>query len=215
MKLFGPDSPCLLAEGAAYLSNSRTLVVADLHLGKSAAFRARGLPVPEGDNQRDLDRLGDLIERHSAARLIIAGDLFHAPSGISSELEGALENFRSRHPISIELVLGNHDAKLRELPANLHAVPYLDVGPLRIIHDPADASPGFLHLAGHLHPVVRIPDGKRTALRLPCFLWRKNTLILPSFGSFTGGAIIKPEPNDRIFVAHLGAVIELPAALAG
>ena len=61
--------------------------------------------------------------------------------------------------------------------------------------------------------MVRIPDGKRTSLRLPCFLFRDNTLVLPAFGSFTGGAILDSNPDDRIFVALREQVVELPAAL--
>ncbi len=68
----------LLAGGAVYLADSATLVLAGLLLGKSAAFRAKGLPVPEGDDARDLGRLQTLVEKHAAVRLVIAGDLFHA-----------------------------------------------------------------------------------------------------------------------------------------
>ena len=41
---------------------SRTLFVADLHLGKSATFRARGLPVPSGTTQDNLRRLAALVQ---------------------------------------------------------------------------------------------------------------------------------------------------------
>ena len=86
---------------------------------------------------------------------------------------------------------------------------------MRVIHDPAQASGKRLHVSGHLHPVVKIPDGKRTSLRLPCFLLRENTLVIPAFGSFTGGAIIATHSHDRVFVVLRDEVIELPAALIG
>jgi len=204
----------LLPEGAVFLSDSATLVVADVHLGKSAAFRARGLPVPEGDNARDLARLLALVKKSAASHLVIAGDLFHAPSGITPELEAALGDFISGLGIPITLAVGNHDVKIKRLPSPLQCVPYLDLEEnCRVIHDPAHADGGRLHLSGHWHPVVRIPDGKRTSLRLPCFLLRENTLVLPAFGSFTGGAIIKPVAGDRVFVALRENVVELPAAL--
>lgn len=204
----------LLPEGAVFLTSSATLVVADLHLGKAAAFRARGLPVPEGDNALDIGRLLELADKHRAARLVIAGDLFHAPAGITPELEAALRDFHEALKIPVTLVVGNHDVKLKRLPDHLHPLPGLDLEEnLRVIHDPADATGDHLHLCGHLHPVVKIRDGKRTSLRLPCFLLRRNTLVLPSFGSFTGGAIIHPAPGDRIFVALRDKVVELPEAL--
>ncbi len=204
----------LLPEGAAFLTSCSMLIVADVHLGKSATFRAQGLPIPEGDTARDFQRLIDLALKYGATRLVIAGDLFHAPSGITPELEDALERFLAEIGIHVTLVMGNHDIKLRALPEQLHPVPYLDVGEnLRIIHDPAHTSGDRLHLSGHWHPVVKIPDGKRTSLRLPCFLLRENTLIIPAFGSFTGGAIMKTRVGDRVFVSLRDEIIELPQDL--
>lgn len=203
----------LLPEGAAFLIPGATLVIADVHLGKSATFRARGLPIPEGDTERDLTRIRNLVHETHARHIIIAGDLFHAPAGVTAELSKLLACFTASLGIPLTLVCGNHDAKLKHLPADLTALPHYDHGSIRVIHDPQDASPAHLNIAGHWHPVARIRDGKRTSLRLPCFLYRERTLILPSFGSFTGGAIIQPEDGDRIFIPLRGQVIELPEAL--
>ncbi len=205
----------LLPEGAVYLTDSATLMVADLHLGKSATFRAKGLPVPEGDDARDFGRMQALVEKLGAARLVIAGDLFHAPSGITPELQAAMDAFLDAVDIPVTLVLGNHDVKIRSLPPRLHPVNRLELAVgLVVIHDPAEAIGEVLHLCGHLHPIVRIPDGMRTSLRFPCFLKRGNALVLPSFGSFTGGAVMHRKPADRVFVALRDEVIELPISLA-
>jgi DNA ligase-associated metallophosphoesterase len=203
----------LLPEGAAFLPRTASLVIADVHLGKSATFRARGLPVPEGDTGVDLTRIRNLVHETHARQIIIAGDLFHAPAGVTADLAALLEAFIGTLGIPLKLIRGNHDAKLRKLPAGLTASSHLDDGDIRIIHDPKDASPDHLNIAGHLHPVARIPDGRRTSLRLPCFLFRERTLVLPSFGSFTGGSIVHPEPGDRIFIPLRGQVIELPDTL--
>lgn len=202
----------LSTEGAILIHNlsKPVLIVADLHLGKSATFRARGLPVPEGDTARDLGRLRELIEKTGAGELVIAGDLFHAPAGITPELNRFLQTFIDDLQIPLTLILGNHDAKIRHLPAGLVAQPHLDFGKIRVIHDPADASPDHFNIAGHWHPVVKIRDGRRTSLRLPCFLWRNKTLVLPSFGSFTGGAIMTPEPGDQFYVALRDQIVKLP-----
>jgi DNA ligase-associated metallophosphoesterase len=211
-----PSHPSLslLPEGAVFLTKSSTLIVADVHLGKSAAFRAKGLPIPEGDNARDFARLLELSRKHHAAHLVIAGDLFHAPSGITPELDYALNVFLHDLAIPVTLVIGNHDLRIPGLAPSLRRVNDLVLEEnIRVIHDPAAAKGKFLQISGHLHPVVKIPDAKRTSLRLPCFLHRGNTLVLPAFGSFTGGAIIASTPGDRVFVALRDLVIELPAAL--
>lgn len=210
-----PNSLTLLPEAAVWHAPSRTLIVSDVHLGKSAAFRAHGVPVPDGDDAHDLASLARLVARESPSRLVIAGDLFHAPSGITPELRNLLGDFLTEINIPLVLTIGNHDAKIPTLPPGITAVPHFDLpgqGP-RVIHDPADVTPGLFHIAGHLHPVVRIRDGRLTSLRLPCFWRTANQLVLPSFGTFTGGAIIQPTKDDAVFAAMRGKIVEIPPAL--
>lgn len=201
----------ILPEGVVLVAS--TLVVADVHLGKSAVFRAKGLPVPEGDTMRDIRRLAEMVTKHNVRHLVIAGDLFHAPSGVTRELETALAEFLTELGIPVTLVIGNHDAKIRHLPAGLVCVEHLDLEEIRIVHDPAAADRDRLHISGHWHPAVRIRDGRRRSLRLPCFLFRDNTLVLPAFGSFTGGAVLSPEEGDRIFAALRDKIVEIPPVL--
>lgn len=204
----------LLPDGAVFLMQSATLVLADVHLGKSAAFRAGGLPVPEGDTTRDLARMAALATECGAREVVVAGDLFHAPSGITPELAGELAAFLESLGVSLLLVGGNHDRKLPSLPCGLESADRLDRGGIRIIHDPADLrDTGHIHLAGHWHPIARIRDGKRTCLRLPAFLLRGKLLVLPAFGSFTGGAPIDAGKHDRIFVPMRDQVVEVPPGL--
>ena len=51
----------LYAERGLYWPRERALFVADVHLGKSAAFRAGGVPVPRGTPSDALLRLAKLI----------------------------------------------------------------------------------------------------------------------------------------------------------
>lgn len=204
-----PDAALLV------LAEETHLVAADLHLGKSAAFRAHGLPVPEGDTARDLDRLSKLIAEHRPDQLVIAGDLFHAEAGSGEGVLDAFMAFLDGIAIPFTLVSGNHDRKIRKMPPSIAQAGHLDIGDLRIVHKPDDAAGGMANLCGHIHPVLRIPDGRNTSLRMPCFHLRGNILTLPAFGSFTGGHIVKPGKGDRFFVTHNGAVIEVPDELLG
>lgn len=208
----------MLPESAVWHEPSRTLVVADVHLGKAAAFRAGGIAVPDGDDGHDLARLAGLVAKHDAGRLVVAGDLFHAPSGIGPELLELVADFAERIGIPWVLTVGNHDAKLRRYPEGIVAVPWVDLvdGGPRVVHDPADARGDRFHLAGHLHPVIRLRDGRRSSLRLPCFWQCDGVLVMPAFGSFTGGAIINPAEGDRVFSALRDQIVEIPpAAWAG
>ena len=202
----------LLADGIALLEDG-TLVAADLHLGKATAFQAQGLAIPEGDSEADLKRLKALCKWHQATRLVINGDLFHSPAGTSPEIERLLETFVNNMPIPVELTLGNHERKIPHIPPFLSPVPFTERGGFHIVHDPADAPPDRPALTAHWHPLAKIADGKRTSLRLPCFLARGGMVVLPAFGSFTGGQIIEPEEGDRYFVFPGEDVVEVPGEL--
>ena len=202
-----------LLPGKAVLLPDRTLIAADLHLGKATAFQAKGLAIPEGDSDADLHRLRTVCEQAGATRLLINGDLFHSPAGLSPQIERLLETWLSTMGIPVQLIVGNHDRKLRRLPASLDPVDRTEAAGFLIVHDPADVPAARPAVCAHWHPVARIADGKRTSLRLPCFLLRGTTLVLPSFGTFTGGAIVDREKDDRVFVAPGDRVIEVPPEL--
>jgi DNA ligase-associated metallophosphoesterase len=170
------DADILLLPGrAALLPASRTLLVADLHLGKAATFRRFGLPVPEGSAQRDLARLEQLVIRHGVRRLLILGDLFHAKGGLTEQVKAEFAAARGRiQGTEVVLVLGNHDRPLGKLSSDLGidaTVPSLDEPPLHFVHEPATgivaADRAAFTIAGHLHPtlLIRSPSGGRGAGR--------------------------------------------------
>jgi metallophosphoesterase superfamily enzyme len=116
-------------------------------------------------------------------------------------------------PAKLILVIGNHDRRaLARTDPPFETTRRLQLGGIEIVHDPADVSPeSQLTIGGHLHPVIRIRDGRRTSIRSACFWLRGNTLTLPSFGSFTGGQIIHPAAEDRIFIPIRDKVAEVPS----
>lgn len=198
----------LLGQRAVYLPQSRTLVLSDVHLGKAATFQIHGIPVPKGDDLHDLSRMSQLIESTQAKHLIIAGDLLHSPSGISPELIDSLDSWIQKCPASLTLVCGNHDRRAFQRH-QMESVSTLEINGLQIIHDPEDAAEGPA-ICGHLHPVIQMKEGLRRSLRAPCFWLRQQTLILPSFGTFTGGHPIRPTPGQRVFAANNQRVVEIP-----
>ena len=67
---------------------------------------------------------------------------------------------------------------------------------------------------GHLHPAVSMKTG-RDRMRMPCFLFRGSTALLPAFGAFTGSHPIRPRPGDRIYAVGPGRVADVSAAVGG
>ncbi len=193
---------------ALYWPLRRTLIVADLHWGKSETFAASGVPMPLGASAEDLRRLGAAIADTGAERVLVLGDLVHARRGITPGLVEEVAAWRATHPIGFELVTGNHDA--RDLPGawriERHG-PVLCEGPFCFRHAPEPDSRGFVW-AGHLHPTVRL-EGGGDKLRLPCFYVGRHHGILPAFSTFTNGLVMSSAPGVALYAVADGHVVPL------
>ncbi|MDB5802059.1 MAG: pdeM [Rhodocyclales bacterium] len=181
----------LLPERALWWPGRHTLIVADVHFGKSSVFRTHGVPVPAGSTDDNLARLNACIARYPAQRLLCLGDLTHARSGHTPQLVARLGDFREQHPdMHIELVRGNHDrhAGVPEvLRVTVHEDPHLD-GPFSLRHEPPRNEEGIdsgYVLAGHVHPAI-VLSTQHDRIRVPCFAVSERMTILPAFGAFTG-----------------------------
>jgi DNA ligase-associated metallophosphoesterase len=202
----------LLAEKAAFLAGSRTLLVADAHIGKAVSFRALGVPVPRGTTSETLDALSALVATWRARRIVFLGDFLHSARAHAPATLGAVARWRRAHA-SLELVLvrGNHDSRAGDPP------PYLG---MRVVDEPfvldgfalchhPRALAGAYVLAGHLHPCVSLGGRGFDHLRLPCFWLGDDVGVLPAFGAFTGMHPIDARANERVFPIADGAVAAL------
>ena len=194
----------LLPERCLFWRQANVLLLADLHLGKAAHLRHHGIPVPEGHTAADLARLSRAILRSGAQEVILCGDFFHAPTAQSPTVLDLVAQWRATHPhVHFSLVIGNHDQG-QALPPPRCGITLLGDSlwrdPFHLIHDPADAPPDRLSIAGHLHPLVSLPGPRRQTWRAPCFWWQhqRSCLVLPGFGSFTAGVVIPPDPSDTL-----------------
>lgn len=210
---FGNQQLVLLADRALYWPARQTLVIADVHLGKDATFRAAGLPVPAGNSAKDLARITALLSVTAATQLAILGDLVHSRVSHQPELFDAFTRWRNEHAgLDVLLVRGNHDRHAGPPPIDWQVtqVPEpFDAGALMFAHmsKPCDKP----ILCGHVHPTVAIQDFDRTFARIPCFVVDADQLILPAFGSFTGGYKMQREPGRKIYAVMGKSVVMLPA----
>jgi DNA ligase-associated metallophosphoesterase len=199
-------------ERAVYWRRMRTLLVADPHWGKAAAFRAGAIPVPRGTTTVGLARLDALLDRTGATRLIVLGDFLHAREGRAPETLGALSAWRERHAhLERVIVRGNHDRRAgdpsKEVGFDSVDAPMFE-SPFVFAHHPVPSSRGYV-VAGHLHPGVRLAGAGGLRARLPCFWFGARCAVLPAFGEFTGLAPISPESEDRVFAIAGPEVIEV------
>ena len=184
--------PCSSSPSARSSGRARApSIVADVHWGKAAAFRAAGIPIPGGTTGADLARLDAALRRTGARRLVVLGDLFHARAGrVASRTLAELSGWRERaNKLEILLVRGNHDRHAGDPPADLR---------VNCVNAPAFLPPFVLRhepgLPWRLHPRRSRPPGRRpdrprppagAAALLPV---RPRMAVLPAFGSFTGRA---------------------------
>ena len=212
----GPIKVQLLPGRAAFLPASKSLIVADIHLGKAATFRERGLAVPEGSNASDLGRLKGIIDFKKPKQLVIAGDLFHSADGLSSSTIELFQEWLKNLELPVILTEGNHDRRswFSRYRFPIDVSPYLRLDGLTITHDPEDLSVTEYGIAGHLHPGIRIKEAPRQLLKIAGFLVRrKKHLILPAFSEFTGIGPLKIGEEDQFFTEIKGTISELPSEL--
>lgn len=206
----------LCAARALYWPRQATLFIADPHFGKTDSFQAAGLPIPGGATGDDLARLSHVLTATGAERLVILGDFFHTRASQSAEVIAALESWRRRHPaLAILLVGGNHDRHAGPPPAALAIEPVVEpfsLAPFVCCHHPPaplDTTLGGYALAGHEHPAVVLRDVDGTRHRFPCFHAGARAMVLPAFGSFTGGHTVRPRQDDRLFIVSDAFVHEV------
>ena len=199
----------LLPEKAIWWEQKKTLLLADLHLGKANHFRKAGLPVPHAPNQTNLEKLITLLQVWQPERVLFLGDLFH--SHYNSEWE-AFGQVLSHFPqIVFELIQGNHDIMIdyqyQKIDLTVHKSPLL-IENFVLSHEPLVDFTGY-NLAGHIHPGVRMRGRGRQSLRLPCFFFGEHQGLLPAFGALTGTHPLKPRKDDQVFVITGGKIIKV------
>lgn len=164
----------------------RTVVVSDLHLGKGQDFLRHGHLLPPYDALATLAHLHAMLSTLKPARVIALGDSFHRSNSLqhfSSTERRALDDCLELVPEWL-WVLGNHDPEPpKELAGSV--VTRWERQGITFRHE-LEGSITTPHVIGHYHPKARIPAHRRK-LSYPCFAWNDQLLIMPAFGSFTGG----------------------------
>lgn len=179
--------------GALHWPDRALLAVGDLHLGRSERLaRQGGGLLPPYETVDTLNRLEDEILALSPRLVICLGDSFDdLPSGraIADEISARIERLAAgRRWIWIA---GNHDPGPVEVPGSHLAE--VGLGPIAFRHiarAPGTLSPGEGEVSAHYHPKAAL-SLRGTRVRRPCFLSDGARVILPAFGTFTGGLDVR------------------------
>lgn len=185
----------IIAENSVTLTNQRaffwqaekTLVLSDLHIGKTAHFRKAGIAIPAAVLENDLKRLNLLIDFFDTRTILVVGDLFHAEDNTDID---RFKLWRATYAhIQFELIKGNHDrfkdAFYAEMDISIFKT-HKDVGTLRFVHDETHCHDHKFCVSGHTHPGIVLKGKGKVRFKLPCFEVSEHRLILPAFSEFTG-----------------------------
>ncbi|WP_319824574.1 ligase-associated DNA damage response endonuclease PdeM [Thalassovita sp.] len=173
-----------LGTGALHWPDQRLLCVSDLHLGKAERpARWGGAQLPPYETQDTLTRLEQDLAATNASIVICLGDTFDDLTA-ATELTDPEKQWITRLQAGRRWVWieGNHDPGPLDL-GGTH-LSELPVPPLAFRHIARAGSSG--EVSGHYHPKARL-RARGHGLSRPCFLLDTDRLILPAYGTFTGG----------------------------
>ena len=185
------------AAGTLWWAEAGLLCVSDLHLGKSERIARRGgTLLPPYETVDTLARLDAEIAALDPGIVICLGDSFDDLRAADLPEAEALWLARLMAGRRWIWIAGNHDPGPVEL-GGAHLAEWAE-GPLVFRHI---AVPGAAagEVSGHYHPKARI-SAQGQSLSRPCFLIDGVRMILPAFGTYTGGLVT----TDPVLGALMG-----------
>ncbi|MCC1493916.1 ligase-associated DNA damage response endonuclease PdeM [Cognatishimia sp. F0-27] len=175
-----------LSSGALHWPDQRLLVVSDLHFGKSARLSAiGGAQLPPYETRETLTRLETDIAATRAEAVICLGDSFDAV-GLDGMLPQAERDWITRLVTGLRWtwIEGNHDPAPVAF-GGAHCAEH-HLGAIAFRHIASQVDDGTGEVSGHYHPKAVI-SARGRAISRPCFLVDDRRLILPAYGTYTGG----------------------------
>ena len=173
-----------LPSGALFWPAQGLLAVSDLHLGRAERMARRGgALLPPYETTDTLLRLEAEIAVTAPRQVVCLGDSFDddaAAAALPEEVRMWLARLMAGR--GWVWVTGNHDPAPPVAAGTPRAA--LALGPLTFRHIPEAAACG--EVAGHYHPKLRLGLGGARASR-PCFLIDAARVVMPAFGTYTGG----------------------------
>lgn len=202
---FAGEEMALAGGLAVYWPRERALLVADLHLEKASFFARFGQMLPPYDSRDTLARVADAVRQTGARRVFCLGDNFHDRAGaerLEPHAAGMLEALTRM--TDWVWVSGNHDQGA--VPSGT-SVDEIEVSGIVLRHE-ARSGEARAELSGHFHPKLRVKMRGR-AISRPCAVASESKLILPAFGTLTGGM----DAADPAIIAALQPVRAADALL--
>ena len=182
---FGGHDFLASRNGALFWAAENALLVADLHLEKASWFARLGQILPSYDSHATLTEMAGDVVACGASRVYCLGDSFHDRFGCDRLPAPARELLLSLTArLDWVWIIGNHDPGFADHCGG-HLAEEVEAGGIVLRHEAA-AADSRPEISGHFHPKLRLHLRGRNVSRR-CFVASRSKLILPAYGSLTGG----------------------------
>ncbi len=159
--------------------------------------RPAACSLPPYDTCETLERLAEVIDRFEPTTVICLGDSLHDVAAAERIPDECLESLEILQEDREWIWLtGNHDRKIGEALGGT-VLEIVRVAGLTLRHEPR-ALPVTHEIAGHLHPAAKLSFYGHT-IRRPCFVGNGLRLVLPAFGTYTGGLNVLDGAFEPLF----------------
>lgn len=193
---FGGQTLILDPSGLLLWPAQSLAVVSDLHLEKASYFAKKGQFLPQQETIETLKNLSNDLEFSTAQKVIFLGDTFHDEQAFDRMHEEAKSLFSKLCKIyEIFIIIGNHDGSFK--PPDTKALYELEIENIVFRHEaqPKSQTP---EISGHYHPKARL-SWRGSKLSRPCFLHSADRIIMPAFGTLTGGLDVTHQQIQQFF----------------
>ncbi|WP_432768530.1 MAG: ligase-associated DNA damage response endonuclease PdeM [Sphingopyxis sp.] len=195
----------VLADRALFWPRHAALIVADLHLEKASWYAALGQPLPPYDSHDTLDRLAGLAAATGARAIWCLGDSFHDRHAAARIVPAVAERLHAQAAATKLLwIAGNHDG-LSGGAWGGEVADELTIDGIVLRHQ-CLAGERRPEISGHFHPKLRLAVRGRNVSRA-CFAADERRLIMPAFGSLTGGLDVTAAPIAENFAGGYRAML--------
>ncbi|MBA2862171.1 metallophosphoesterase [Methanococcus maripaludis] len=183
-------------DNAVFLEETKTLIIADVHVGMEEFIRRTGVLFPLNEKKELLKRIKNLIIEFKPEKLVFLGDFLHHFQKVPYKVYETVRELNSllkNHEIIV--IRGNHDIMLEYIlkeNTNFKILDYLFEDKILMVHGDKKFDVDFkfnLLIMGHEHPVLEI-----NKQRFPSYLEIVQNdfeiLVAPAFSNIASGVKI-------------------------
>ncbi len=170
-----------LAPGFALLTDSHTLLCADVHLAYEDVV---GGALPLWSTAESIATIAIAAQRYAVAEIVFLGDAIHGSrmsEGAAREVIAALASLRAI--AALTFVAGNHEGATRGHAILGATVETCERDGWTLLHGDKPPPLGARSLIGHLHPSLHLGGGTTA----PCFLASDRLVVVPALTPYSRG----------------------------